>query len=70
MIVADPAIPAEARPATGYEVDVWFGVVGPRNLPPEVATRLSQEITRIAQDKSMRDKLVQAGASPLTATPD
>ncbi|WP_254601720.1 tripartite tricarboxylate transporter substrate-binding protein [Cupriavidus taiwanensis] len=47
---------AEAGVA-GYEADVWFGVVGPRGLPPEVASRLSQEITRIAQDKAMRDKL-------------
>ncbi|UDM54085.1 hypothetical protein LIN44_21985 [Cupriavidus sp. MP-37] len=31
---------------------------------------MSQEITRIAQDKAMRDKLVQAGAAPLTATPE
>ncbi|SPA32666.1 conserved hypothetical protein, UPF0065 [Cupriavidus taiwanensis] len=69
-----PALPdvptmAEAGIA-GYEADVWFGVVGPRGLPPEVSTRLSQEITRIAQDKAMRDKLVQAGAAPLTSTPE
>ncbi|BDB28322.1 MFS transporter [Cupriavidus sp. TA19] len=66
-----PDVPTMAEAGvTGYEADVWFGVVGPRNLPPEVVTRLSQEITRIAQDKSMRDKLVQAGASPLTSTQD
>ncbi|SOZ39173.1 Bug family tripartite tricarboxylate transporter substrate binding protein [Cupriavidus neocaledonicus] len=69
-----PALPdvptmAEAGIA-GYEADVWFGVVGPRGLPPEVSSRLSQEITRIAQDKAMRDKLVQAGAAPLTSTPE
>ncbi|SOZ08643.1 Bug family tripartite tricarboxylate transporter substrate binding protein [Cupriavidus taiwanensis] len=69
-----PALPdvptmAEAGIA-GYEADVWFGVVGPRGLPPEVSSRLSQEITRIAQDKAMRDKLVQAGDAPLTSTPE
>lgn len=66
-----PDVPTMAEAGiTGYEADVWFGVVGPRNLPPAVATRLSQEIARIAQDKDMRAKLAQAGASPLSGTPD
>lgn len=66
-----PDVPTMAEAGiSGYEADVWFGVVAPRGLPPAVASRLSQEITRIAQDKAMRDKLVHAGASPLTSTPE
>ncbi len=68
-----PALPdvptlAEAGIA-GYEADVWFGVVGPKGMPADIVSKLSAEITRIAQDKAMKDKLLQAGASPLTATP-
>ncbi|MGO4328733.1 Bug family tripartite tricarboxylate transporter substrate binding protein [Cupriavidus sp. 2TAF22] len=69
-----PALPdvptmAEAGIA-GYEADVWFGVVGPKGLPASVVAKLSAEISRIAQDKPMRDKLIRQGASPLTSTPE
>lgn len=67
-----PALPdvptmAEAGVA-GYVADVWFGVIGPKGMPPEVVNRLSSEITRIAQDPAMRDKLVKQGAAPMTSS--
>jgi len=54
----------------GYEADVRFGVMGPRGLPHAVVSRLSTEIARIAQDKAVRDKLLQQGATSVSATPD
>lgn len=66
-----PDVPTMAEAGiTGYEADVWFGVVGPKGMPADIVGKLSGEITRIAQDKAMRDKLLQAGASPLTSTPE
>ncbi len=66
-----PDVPTMAEAGiTGYEADVWFGVVGPRGMPADVVNKLSTEIARIAQDKAMKEKLLQAGASPLTATPE
>lgn len=65
-----PDVPTMAEAGiTGYVADVWFGVVAPGNLPRDVLARLSAEITRIAQDKAMQDKLAQAGAVPLTSSP-
>ncbi|SDD42922.1 Tripartite-type tricarboxylate transporter, receptor component TctC [Cupriavidus sp. YR651] len=66
-----PDVPTMAEAGiSGYEAAVWFGVVGPKGMPADVVAKLSAEITRIAQDSNMRDKLLQQGASPLTATPD
>jgi len=53
----------------GYAADVWFGVVGPNNLPKDVLAKLSGEIGRIAQDKSTQEKLAKQGAMPLSSTP-
>lgn len=66
-----PDVPTMAEAGvTGYEADVWFGVVGPRSLPPAVVGKLSAAIAGIAQEKQTRDKLLQQGATPLTATPE
>lgn len=65
-----PDVPTMAEAGvTRYVADVWFGVVGPKNLPPEILNKLSGEITRIAQDPVMRDKLLKQGAAPMTASP-
>ncbi|MCP3023642.1 Bug family tripartite tricarboxylate transporter substrate binding protein [Cupriavidus basilensis] len=65
-----PDVPTMAEAGVpGYVADVWFGVVGPSGLPKDVLAKLSSEITRIAQDKSMQDKLAKQGATPLSSTP-
>lgn len=53
----------------GYTVNVWSGVLGPKSLPQEIVTKLSSEISRIARDKAIIEKLVQQGATPLVSTP-
>jgi len=53
----------------GYVADVWFGVIGPRNLPKEILAKLSQEITQISQEKATVEKLAVQGATPMSSTP-
>ena len=68
-----PALPdvppmAEAG-VTGYVADVWFGVIAPKNLPPEILSKLSTEITQISREKATIDKLSGQGATPLSSSP-
>jgi tripartite-type tricarboxylate transporter receptor subunit TctC len=65
-----PDVPTMAEAGVpGYVVDAWFGLVAPKNLPKEVLVKLSQEVTQIAQEKGMVEKLAALGATPLTSTP-
>lgn len=65
-----PDVPTMAEAGVpGYVVDAWFGLVAPKNLPKEVLAKLSQEVTQIAQEKGMVEKLAALGATPLTSTP-
>ena len=39
----------------------WFGVVGPKNLPPAIVTKLNQAINKALQDPEIKEKITQGG---------
>jgi len=48
----------------GYEVSVWFGVVGPAGIPREILTRLNAEINKILQMNDVRERFQAGGVDP------
>lgn len=64
-IFADaPTIAESGYP--GFEASVWYGFIGPANLPPAVVTRLHGEIQRALALPEVRERLVASGGE---ATP-
>jgi len=51
------------------DATVWWGLVGPRNLPPEVVQRLNGELQKVLARKDVQDKLAFEGNIPVTGTP-
>jgi tripartite-type tricarboxylate transporter receptor subunit TctC len=68
---AAPVIPAlaETPRLKGYDMNVWFGLFGPANLPPAVTTRLNQELNAVLRDQVVWQKLQKAGISNDGGTP-
>lgn len=62
-------IPAVAETLPGYELDAWFGVLGPGAMPVQLAYRLQQEIARILRSADLREHLGSLGAEPVGSTP-
>lgn len=63
-----PDVPTmEEAGVKGYVADVWFGLLAPAGLPAPVLERLSREVTRIAQDKTVQTQLAEHGATPVFA---
>jgi tripartite-type tricarboxylate transporter receptor subunit TctC len=54
----------------GFDVDLWFGVWGPANLPPDVTAKYNRELRDIVAQPEMRDALAKQGLSPRTGTPE
>ena len=54
----------------GYEVNGWYGVLGPAKLPKPIVARLNGEIVQMLQDPVMREMLLREGADPLSSTPE
>jgi tripartite-type tricarboxylate transporter receptor subunit TctC len=53
----------------GYEVNVWFGVVGPAGMPAEIVRKLNTEINAILQQKDVRQRFADQGVDPVGGTP-
>lgn len=59
---------AEAGVAN-YEVGVWFGVVGPANMPPEIVRKLNAEINAILKQDDVKRRFADQGVEPVGGTP-
>ena len=44
------------------DATVWWGLVGPRNMPPELVQRLNAELQKVLARKDVQDKLATRGA--------
>lgn len=61
-----PNVPAIAETLPGFEVESWYGILGPASLSPVITTRLNAEINRILGSEDMRKRFI---AMDLEATP-
>ncbi len=64
-----PDLPAISESVPGYETVTWFGLYGPKGLPAEVATRLSNGINQALQDPDVKERLARLGIDPVGGTP-
>ncbi len=60
-----PEVPTIAEAGVpGYEAALWLSMLAPAATPPEIVTRLSDEIRKALQDPDMLQKLQFAGIAP------
>lgn len=65
-----PDAPTVAETLPGYEMTVWYGVLGPRGLPREITAQLNAEINRAMLLPEVRDRLAALGVEAITETPE
>ena len=53
----------------GYDMNVWFGLFGPKGMPQAVTTRLNKEINEILREPAVWKKLQASGISNEGGTP-
>jgi tripartite-type tricarboxylate transporter receptor subunit TctC len=64
-----PAVPTIAESGLpGFEVNSWFGVIGPANMPRAVTERLSAEFAKVVRLPEVRDRLQQQGFAVVGST--
>lgn len=54
----------------GFEVETWYGALGPAGLPRNIAEKLSREFDRILKLPEMRERLQSQGVEPVGGTPE
>lgn len=61
-----PELPSMEKAIPGYSVDVWWGVLGPADMPQPIVARLNQAISEVAQSTKMKDIFSKEAATPYT----
>ena len=64
-----PDIPTVDQFVPGYEASAFFGIIAPRNTPPEVIGRLNMEINAILADPKAKARLADMGGTMLPGPP-
>jgi tripartite-type tricarboxylate transporter receptor subunit TctC len=65
-----PAVPTMAEAGIpGYELTNWFGLAVPGATPAELVTRIHGDVTRVLQQKDIRERLVDMGADVVANSP-
>jgi tripartite-type tricarboxylate transporter receptor subunit TctC len=59
--VALPDLPTVAETEAGYEAPVWYGVLGPKQLPKPIVALWSSEIHKAVQSKDMQTRMAAEG---------
>ena len=52
-----------------FVINPWFGLFGPKGMPPGVVRQINADIHTILQEKDTQDKFAALGAEPYESTP-
>lgn len=66
----DVATVQEVLGLKDYDVAGWFGVIGPKGMPPEIVTRLNTAIHKAAQTEETSNRLRLTGGDIAVTTPN
>jgi len=68
---AAPNIPAviESGMAPDYDVTTWYGLYGPKGMPPAVIAKLNKVLNEILQEPETRARLTKTGVIVKSSTP-
>lgn len=53
----------------GFDASSWFGLLAPAGTPPEIVTRIQQEVSKALNSPAIKEKLLAQGAIPSGNTP-
>ena len=67
-----PNIPAavESGVVPNYDVTTWYGLYGPKGMPPAVIAKLNKTLNEILQEPETRDRLSKTGVIVKSSTPE
>lgn len=65
-----PNSPPIADTVPGYTATNWYGLFGPRGLPPAIVARLGAELPKVRDDASVKEKSAVIGMPMLLTPPE
>ena len=66
-----PQLPTIAESGVpGYEAGLWYGFVGPANIPADIVQKLQTEIAAVLAQPDVKEKLASQGLDTRSTTSD
>ena len=64
-----PNVPSMAETVPGYDTEVWWGLLGPAGMPPELVAKLSHDFVAALNTDQVKERLNKLGAMPIGSSP-
>src|ERR1019366_4232961 len=64
-----PNVPSMSETVPGYDTEVWWGLLGPAGMPPDLIAKLSHDFVVALNTDSVKQRLSKLGASPIGSSP-
>lgn len=64
-----PGVPSMSEAVPGYDTGVWWGLLGPANMPADVLAKLSHDFVAALNTDSVKERLGKLGALPIGSSP-
>jgi tripartite-type tricarboxylate transporter receptor subunit TctC len=62
-------VPTVGEFLPGFEASNWFGIVAPKNTPPEIIEKLNKEVNAALAEPDIKARLADFGVAPLAGSP-
>jgi tripartite-type tricarboxylate transporter receptor subunit TctC len=60
-----PDVPTIGETVPGYEVSVWFGICGPKGMPPDVVEKLNAAVNAALANPALVERFHDLGGEPM-----
>jgi tripartite-type tricarboxylate transporter receptor subunit TctC len=68
-VASIPDVPTIGETVPGYEVSVWFGISGPKGMPPEIAGKLNAAVNAVLANPKLKERFHDLGGEPMPMSP-
>jgi tripartite-type tricarboxylate transporter receptor subunit TctC len=64
-----PDVPSMGASVPGYDTEVWWGLLGPAGMPPDLVAQLSHDFVAALNTDAVKERLGKLGALPIGSSP-
>ena len=68
-VASIPDVPTIGETVPGYEVSVWFGISGPKGMPPEIVAKLNAAVNAVLANPKLKERFHDLGGEPMPMSP-
>ena len=68
-VASIPDVPTIGETVPGYEVSVWFGISGPKGIPPDIVAKLNAAVNAALANPKLKERFHDLGGEVMPMSP-